>query len=406
MRYISKTAREVMELSRSLPVIDECDADVMLGCEVGEVELSVLDMISYNDSFYVDGHWIRSSAEDILYYGRLVAMGDYQVLRYFALDYRQRSLNARFRYKFGEVAQRWFKDGKQVAFLARKAHNNHWHWCLNTEMSVRKDWDFHELADCKVGSLHPKAFGWGILEKYTESFHPYGGCDISFMFTPFGEFLYKCERELFEKAKQGYYDHLSRYERSVRVAHRHHYEFKDVSMWLDYLDLLHEFGKDILNPHYICPVDLKKEHDAMVARKEAKRRLEEQMRKRKEQYEAEHAEEMYAERMGKYLGLCFSDDALDIKPLRSVKEFMEEGEAMHHCVFANGYYKEGKNCIILSARDKDGKRVETIEVNLKTFKVTQSRGACNETTPYHGEIVGLVERNMGQIRRIATGVAS
>lgn len=41
----------------------------------------------------------------------------------------------------------------------------------------------------------------------------------------------------------------------------------------------------------------------------------------------------------------------------------------------------------------DGKRIETVEVSLKTFHVVQSRGVCNFCTEYHDRIVALVEQN-------------
>lgn len=79
----------------------------------------------------------------------------------------------------------------------------------------------------------------------------------------------------------------------------------------------------------------------------------------------------------------------------------EEGKKMHHCVFAMGYYKR-KDSLILTARSAaDGKRIETIEVNLKTFKVVQSRGACNTNTPYHEEIINLVNKNINLIKQAA-----
>ena len=46
----------------------------------------------------------------------------------------------------------------------------------------------------------------------------------------------------------------------------------------------------------------------------------------------------------------------------------------------------------------DGKRIETVEVSLKTLKVIQSRGVCNKLTEYHERIVELVERNAELIR--------
>ena len=70
---------------------------------------------------------------------------------------------------------------------------------------------------------------------------------------------------------------------------------------------------------------------------------------------------------------------------------------MHHCVYSNEYYLK-PNSLILSATI-DGKRVETIEVSLKTLKVLQSRGVCNKNTEYHDRIIELVNKNKRLIRK-------
>lgn len=72
---------------------------------------------------------------------------------------------------------------------------------------------------------------------------------------------------------------------------------------------------------------------------------------------------------------------------------------MHHCCYECGYYKK-KQSLVLSARIED-RRIETVEVSLKSFKVVQSRGVCNENTEYHDRIISLVEKNMNRIRRCA-----
>ena len=72
---------------------------------------------------------------------------------------------------------------------------------------------------------------------------------------------------------------------------------------------------------------------------------------------------------------------------------------MRHCVYENGYYKKDDS-LILSARDHDGNRIETVEVSLKTYDVVQSRGVCNKNTEWHNEIVNLVRSNMHLIRGV------
>ena len=48
---------------------------------------------------------------------------------------------------------------------------------------------------------------------------------------------------------------------------------------------------------------------------------------------------------------------------------------------------------------KDERRIETVEVDLRTLKVVQSRGVCNSNTEYHDRIIKLVEDNAEQIRK-------
>ena len=69
--------------------------------------------------------------------------------------------------------------------------------------------------------------------------------------------------------------------------------------------------------------------------------------------------------------------------------------ASGHCV--GGYHKR-KDSLILSATI-DGKRIETIEVSLKTFEVVQCRGVCNENSEYHDRIIALVNKNANLIRQ-------
>ena len=71
---------------------------------------------------------------------------------------------------------------------------------------------------------------------------------------------------------------------------------------------------------------------------------------------------------------------------------------MHHCVYRMGYYKRPES-LILSARDRGGNRLETVEVNLNTFSVVQSRGLQNHPTLAHADIIRLVEQNMNLIKR-------
>jgi hypothetical protein len=95
-----------------------------------------------------------------------------------------------------------------------------------------------------------------------------------------------------------------------------------------------------------------------------------------------------------FAGIVFSDGKIKVHVLESVKEYIEEGNAMHHCV--SGYTLK-EDYLVFSARIR-GKRIETIEVSLKTFEVIQSRGLQNHNTEYHDRIISLVNKNMHLIK--------
>lgn len=104
----------------------------------------------------------------------------------------------------------------------------------------------------------------------------------------------------------------------------------------------------------------------------------------------------YVERVSRWLGVIIRGKGIEIRPLQSIKEFYEEGKAMHHCVFTNGYYKK-EGVLVLSAR-KAGIRLETIEVDTKRWKIIQCRGRFNQDSSHHKAILNLMEKNMNKLR--------
>lgn len=193
---------------------------------------------------------------------------------------------------------------------------------------------------------------------------------------------------------------------SVRVALRHHYHVKDVSMWLDLLGMLNAEGKDLRNPHYVCPADIKAEYDRWMEirrRRWEKQRAEEEERERKRQAELLDEDGQsnadYRDRLGNMLGVIVTVGDIELRPLQSIKEFYDEGEAMHHCVFTNKYYsKDG--CLIIGAR-VNGERAETIEIDTEEWRIIQCRGKHNQDSRYHGAIMEAMTNNMNKYRRVA-----
>lgn len=182
---------------------------------------------------------------------------------------------------------------------------------------------------------------------------------------------------------------------SIKICLRNRYKIKDAGLWMDYMDLLHYFNKDRRNAKYVCPKDLKKEHDKLVAKKRIiqKKREEEEQRKR-----AKIDNEFYLKEKSKFFDLEFTNGPLVIIPLKSVQEFIEEGDKLKHCVFTNRYFAK-KESLVLSARINN-EPIETIEIDLEKLKITQARGLKNEPTEHHDLIVQTVKKNLSKIAEI------
>lgn len=199
------------------------------------------------------------------------------------------------------------------------------------------------------------------------------------------------------KWRRGYREFCMPFAHSIRIANRNRYIVKDASLWFDYLDLLGYFRLDTHNAHYVCPKNLKAEHDRLLARK---RRIEAEKAAEEKRREAVKWEAQYQADKAKYFGICFGNENIVITVIKSVAEMAEEGRVMHHCVYDMGYYKK-PDSLIMTARDLAGNRIETIEISLKTFSVVQSRAKCNKTSQYHEEIISLVNQNINLIKQAA-----
>ena len=179
----------------------------------------------------------------------------------------------------------------------------------------------------------------------------------------------------------------------VLIAHRHRYKIQDVGLWLDLLVFLEEEGKDLTSPHYICPADLRAEHDRW------QRKIEERRRKEKA-HEKAVRDSRYRKAHERFAGLCCIITDMSIRPLLTAQELLDEGEARHHCV---GTYTDKLDSLILSIRDGHDNRLETAEVNLDQMTVVQCRGFANHPSPRHKEIEQAVKALLPDIMRLNLG---
>uniref|UniRef100_UPI001898B679 PcfJ domain-containing protein n=1 Tax=Alistipes senegalensis TaxID=1288121 RepID=UPI001898B679 len=128
--------------------------------------------------------------------------------------------------------------------------------------------------------------------------------------------------------------------------------------------LLRYFNKDVLSARYVCPADLEAEHDRLERKKRERLKKEELHRKFRQ---AQEAEENFRELKSRFFGISFADDTICVRVLESVAEYVQEGELMHHCVYASAYYSRPDSLILTAQIGEE--HIETVEVSLKTFQI-------------------------------------
>lgn len=324
----------------------------------------------------------------------------FQVARHFVATRLSRK-NQAPEYTINEAVQIWINEQGKQTIMARSCCYQCFYrdlWNFDKPMTIKEPssscyhgdrYDIFSYSNklCRVSPIIKRDGFKGYFHDITPT-----KLFSLLLSNPFAEMLIKTHQYdlLRLLARRGQIKHAH----AVNICNRNGYIVKDASLWCDYLNLLEYHHLDTHNAHYVCPANLKVEHDLLLHRKNV---IEERKRKAEHIKEAKKWEKMYRERVSKFQDITFGDDKLTISVLMSVAEVAAEGTAMHHCVFAMGYYKD-ENALLLSAKDKQGNRVETIEINLKTFEVVQSRGVCNKNTEHHKRIIDLCKRNMNAIK--------
>ncbi|QUB94159.1 PcfJ domain-containing protein [Prevotella denticola] len=331
------------------------------------------------------------------YFTLLTTCGEFQVLRMFLLIVGMEK-GYKAQTSIIEIGQYWWNMQGRKAVVAIQRVLGHYvdTFSYYSPMAIRNDNEAYQHI--AYSPIYPKFKVIDILHRNGFKDNFYGIVPTQFI----PALLTDSRVETLLKA--GSTDHLRYFLgnmrafeelwQSYKIAVRKGYDIIDISLWSDYVDTLRRLGKDIHNPKYLCPTDLKGEHDR---RHEELLKLREREEIEQKQKKAMEDEKRFKELKSKFFGICFTDGIIQVHVLESVQEHLEEGVSMHHCVFSNAYYLK-EDSLILSATI-EGKRIETIEVSLRTLEVVQSRGVCNKNTEYHEQIVNLVNANRGLISR-------
>lgn len=335
---------------------------------------------------------------------------EYQVFRYVYIC-RTNNHGKPVHYFIDEVMQKWMSLDGAVTIVAKSrlmcSSYSFDGWSHGSDMEIREQGNYYHSFGYSVcvyltypkqkWMAEYKKFG---VNKQIKDVDPYWLLR-TVKYNPSAETLLKARQySLLAYMANGNRNFIETNWPTIKICMRNKYIVKDASMYADYIRLLDRYHKDLRNAHYVCPKDLNAAHDIYVEKRKKEQEREEKKRNEQRLLRQKKAEKEFEKLKSKFFDLNLSDGKIVIVVLKTLEDFKEEGDAMKHCVFTNEYFKK-KDSLILSARIGD-KRIETIELNLKTLQVVQSRGVCNQNTEYHDRIISLVNKNINLIRRKLT----
>lgn len=330
------------------------------------------------------------------YFTVLTTSGGYQVLRMYLLivgmEKGYRAVSSVI-----EIGQYWWNEsGRQTIVAIQRTMGRYVDsFAYYSPMAIRRDNEAYQcVAHCP---LYPKTKAIDTLRRngFTGEFHDIAPSVLipALLTDSRAETLMKAGRTEHLRYFLSRARRIDAYWQAYKITLRRGYDIADIALWCDYVDMLGRLGKDTHNAHFVCPEDLQAAHDTAQRKLQAQRDKEAEARRRQKAIENE---ERFQALKAPFFGIAFTDGTIEVCVLESVEEYLEEGKALHHCVFTSEYYLKEQS-LILSARI-EGKRIETIEVSLETMKVIQCRGLQNKNTEYHDRIIDLVHRNIKQIQ--------
>jgi len=320
----------------------------------------------------------------------------FQVVRYYFVN-RWIKSGEEPRWMIICIFQHWInRDGKDTVLAVLRNGMTKWTylegWGIYSDLEIRNNWhsSCYYISRARIipgrkiiPNIRRNGFK-GKFYKYDPAF-----LFISILSDPRAETMIKTgQHSLILSTQEMDYDTWS----ALKICIRNNYIVEDAGLWLDHIHILQDLDKDVRSPKYVCPKDLRADHDKYLNQLRNR-----QEKERWEQRKAMIAEETktYRKRMRAYLNIKIIDNDIEISVLKSVMDFYNEEKALGHCVFSNKYYNK-RGSLILSAK-KNGARVETIEYSLFDKEILQSRGRNNSMSQYHDDIIRIINKNKEKI---------
>ena len=340
---------------------------------------------------------------DKSYFNVITTMEDYQVVRMFLMIVEMRK-GMKAKPAYLEIGSYWIDPKGNATVIGLQRTLGHYidSFAFGSPLEIRRDNEaFQRISDEWV---YPRIKVTDTIKR--NGFK--GSCYHIHPVTMFQELLTNPKAETLMKANEiellrylcarpTCKADIETYWNTIKIANRKGYKVKDSQMWMDYIKMLERCGKDIQSPKYICPANLQDEHGRYVRKLQT---IQEKEKKAEDIRKAQEREASFKEQKEKFFGIRINDGEIEIKVLESVEEYRREAESQHICLFSAAY-DQRENSLIFSARI-NGRIIETIEVDLKTLRVVQSRGVCNQNTEYHDRIVRLINANTHLIKERIT----
>jgi hypothetical protein len=202
------------------------------------------------------------------------------------------------KYDYSEVMQRWIaSDGKYCTFAKfRQTMGTCYYdaWIFHSDMELRR-----ETSNSYTPSVYDRIYTGAVYPRMKvipeikrtgikKAFYGQKPLDIfrTLLTDPRAETLMKTgNTKLLKRIMDSGWKNIDKYWQSVRICIRNGYKINDATLWCDYIDFLRFFGKDLHNAKYVCPADLKAEHDRYMAKKakaDTQAELEKQLEKEAE----------------------------------------------------------------------------------------------------------------------------
>lgn len=375
---------------------------------VAELNATLSEDIAVRDIDWVKnqnyGHTYGRKNETKFYFTLTTQLAEFQVKRlYRGYKFQDKHFD---HYFFVEI-MREFNDGEQKLYFGKQRTMGCYFDCFSygSDMELRQN--YRNYAGNSIDYLfeiswgeHPQSKGKRIA---CDRIDPNELARV-IKNNPVAENLYKERDPLFVHLLYG--TRCKEVCRAITIAKRHGFVFtrQNTTLWFDMVRAMLVCKADVHNPVFVAPKDLQATHDLFIRRRmriydEAVRNAAIELKMSatdRKLMQEKRTNDSYIKRRKRFYDMVLTDGLIECRVLPDVPAFREEAKEMQHCVYTCEYYKKPYS-LIMSATIK-GKRVETVEVDLTSFKIKQCFGKHDQFTMHHQRILDLVNAQMDTIK--------